>query len=353
METLFSRQSGLGPLAAMLAAEKGPYTLARLVQQSGAELRPDAPSRPLAFAAHSALFEQAASHCGSVAFGLHVGLGMQPADFGPLIGFAQSAPTLAESIRRICRLSALQCNAMQFALDLTDERAVWSFAYHPRAGSGHRQHALHVLPAMIRLLQPCRSGRAGQIGVTLADRHPGLALAVADVLQADVQTGAPRWGVTFPRAWARRAPAAPPRRASLIDVQQHYCPRLPRSAAEAVGLVLEPMVAQGRAGLDEAAFRLGSSRRRLQSRLRREGCHFRDIVAEVRMARARVLLADETLSLVEIALSLGYADQPHFSRAFSARTGLPPGDWRRRNAASPAGRPQQPGGRAAQAAEYS
>lgn len=48
-----------------------------------------------------------------------------------------------------------------------------------------------------------------------------------------------------------------------------------------------------------------------------------------RAERARELLADRSLSLTEIALSCGFADQSHFTRVFSVIFGLNPGAWRR------------------------
>jgi AraC-like DNA-binding protein len=50
---------------------------------------------------------------------------------------------------------------------------------------------------------------------------------------------------------------------------------------------------------------------------------------EQRVDRARQLLGDSTLPLSEIAIRCGFADQSHFTRVFSAKTGLAPGRWRR------------------------
>ena len=54
-----------------------------------------------------------------------------------------------------------------------------------------------------------------------------------------------------------------------------------------------------------------------------------------RMDRARELLANRALSLADIAVSCGFADQSHFTRVFTAMVGVSPGAWRRR------GRPDQ------------
>ena len=47
-------------------------------------------------------------------------------------------------------------------------------------------------------------------------------------------------------------------------------------------------------------------------------------------ARARILLEQRDLPIGEIALQLGYFDACHFSRAFRARTGLSPRQYRAR-----------------------
>ena len=48
-----------------------------------------------------------------------------------------------------------------------------------------------------------------------------------------------------------------------------------------------------------------------------------------RIERAQRLLRDPRLSLPEVALACGFADQSHFTRVFSATVGMSPGAWRR------------------------
>jgi AraC-like DNA-binding protein len=48
-----------------------------------------------------------------------------------------------------------------------------------------------------------------------------------------------------------------------------------------------------------------------------------------RIELAKSLLHDRNLSLSEIGLSCGFADQSHFTRVFAALVGVSPGAWRR------------------------
>ena len=58
------------------------------------------------------------------------------------------------------------------------------------------------------------------------------------------------------------------------------------------------------------------------------GASFRDLVAAERLARAKRLLLTTGLSAHAVAAEVGFQGPHHFSRAFRAATGLPPGRWR-------------------------
>ncbi len=52
-------------------------------------------------------------------------------------------------------------------------------------------------------------------------------------------------------------------------------------------------------------------------------------VLERRIRKAKELLADERLSMVEIGLAVGYTSQPHFITMFRRQTGMTPGMYRK------------------------
>lgn len=91
-------------------------------------------------------------------------------------------------------------------------------------------------------------------------------------------------------------------------------------------------VARGDASAAALARRLGMSLRTLQRRLDGLGTTVRAIIDEARAATARLLLADPDLSLLEVALSLGYSTESAFRRAFRRWTGSSPAQYRRAQA---------------------
>ncbi|MNG33795.1 HTH-type transcriptional regulator VirS [compost metagenome] len=63
--------------------------------------------------------------------------------------------------------------------------------------------------------------------------------------------------------------------------------------------------------------------------LAEHGLRYRALLGDVRFKLARLYLADPRLSLVEIALLLGYSEQSAFTRAFRTWSGSTPQDYRR------------------------
>jgi AraC family transcriptional regulator len=62
---------------------------------------------------------------------------------------------------------------------------------------------------------------------------------------------------------------------------------------------------------------------------RHEGRTLGDLARDVRIEAASTLLSRKTLTVAEVALQAGFADQSHFTRVFRRVTGLTPGAWRR------------------------
>lgn len=61
------------------------------------------------------------------------------------------------------------------------------------------------------------------------------------------------------------------------------------------------------------------------------GMSFRDKRAEIRLARARELLATSQTKVVEVALESGYKSLSFFNLMFTRRFGVSPGRWRQKN----------------------
>jgi AraC-like DNA-binding protein len=101
--------------------------------------------------------------------------------------------------------------------------------------------------------------------------------------------------------------------ASLHDLRHHVAERLSRGAP----------------AVEEVADAMGTSVRSLQRELARVGTSYRDVVDDVRKELAARYVRDRSLSLVEIALMLGFSDQTALQRAFRRWFDATPGSLRR------------------------
>ena len=101
--------------------------------------------------------------------------------------------------------------------------------------------------------------------------------------------------------------------------------------AEAVSLmeanIEEPMT------LDELSYHVGLSRRQLERLFQRYlSCVPTRYYLELRLERARQLLLQTSMPIVDIALACGFISAPHFSKCYRDTYSIPPRDERRRAA---------------------
>ncbi|NLR75376.1 AraC family transcriptional regulator [Leeia aquatica] len=91
----------------------------------------------------------------------------------------------------------------------------------------------------------------------------------------------------------------------------------------------------GEATLAEVARQLATTERTLQRRLAEQMLGFQTLLSQTRYQLARQHLANPALSVLDIALLLGYAEQSAFSKAFRLWSGLSPAQYRHSLAATP------------------
>lgn len=93
--------------------------------------------------------------------------------------------------------------------------------------------------------------------------------------------------------------------------------------------VLIEHISNGAITLSTLASEMSVSPRTLQYKLEDAGLNFRSVVERVRKNQAISYLHDSNLSLIQIALLLGFATQSSFHHAFKRWTGRSPGEFRR------------------------
>jgi AraC-like DNA-binding protein len=99
--------------------------------------------------------------------------------------------------------------------------------------------------------------------------------------------------------------------------------------AQQVRNALIPLMPKCEATLAHSAKAMGLPTRSLQRRLSVENVTFGQVLDTVRKDLAKVYVRDASLSMLDVALLLGYAEQSSFTRAFRQWFGVSPLQWRR------------------------
>jgi AraC-like DNA-binding protein len=152
----------------------------------------------------------------------------------------------------------------------------------------------------------------------------------AALLGAPVTFGCSVSGMEIPAA----AWTAPMRRAdpALQETLRHLASRLDLGGeADDVELALRArlrtLLPEGRVDAASVARTLGLSERTMNRRLREIGKSWRGVLDAFREAEAERLLASGRAGLSDVAFRLGFADQTAWNRAFRRWKGMSPTEW--------------------------
>lgn len=96
------------------------------------------------------------------------------------------------------------------------------------------------------------------------------------------------------------------------------------------------LLPSGRCSKPTIAHSLNMSVRTLHNRLAAEGTSYQEILVDIRRELAEQYIEQRSLSVTEIAYTLGFSDCSNFSRAFQRWTGCSPTEFRQRLAAGSA-----------------
>lgn len=112
----------------------------------------------------------------------------------------------------------------------------------------------------------------------------------------------------------------------LLEFSRHEI--APQDYPNRVKQVADSLLATGEANLEKIANVLGLHPRQLQLKLQAKNTSFRALMDELRFEKAQQQLLHTQVRITDLALSLGYADETAFSRAFKRWSGLSPRQWR-------------------------
>lgn len=168
----------------------------------------------------------------------------------------------------------------------------------------------------------------------LAYPRDPLAHLIEDRFDCPIRFGQHAVGVAFdaallnsPRPTLSRGARAG--QVTMLDVEASEAQPLYDEPVHSIASIMTLRLMAGQSDIEGTAQAAGFGVQALQRMLRREGTSYRSVLEATRCLRAKALLRETPLSIVDIGLSLGYSDHANFTRAFNRWVGYPPKTFRK------------------------
>jgi AraC-like DNA-binding protein len=265
---------------------------------------------------------------GQPGLGIMLGLRMRVPAHGYLGFAALTAPTLRHAIELAVRYSPTRTTALGLRFEEGEPSSLYIDEYCELGAA--RETVLYMFTVGLWRIGEELTGRRLSGVAEYAFPEPAARPHMSGA-PVSVVYGQPAHRLRFSRGYLELPLIMAEPSASLLAQEQ--CEReleaLDRDTlVERVRGVL-PRPEGGVRNVDEVAAALGISVRTLHRKLKAEGIVFSDLSKALQQREACRMLADASLSIEQVAESVGYSDVSSFTRAFRRWTGTTPAVYRR------------------------
>ncbi|MCC1495870.1 AraC family transcriptional regulator [Alcanivorax sp. 1008] len=269
--------------------------------------------------------------------GLEIGACISTERVGVLGYLVAASDNVGQALHAYQRFEALFYGIQMARISIRGSTAElgWPLAGRNSPGLLTDETAISALVSYMRQLAP---SAPGPVEVAFSSPAPAQPQVYEAFFGCRVIFAAPYVRVRFPAAYLDiPLQTANPSLRALLDRQSlALSSALPGGQffALQVQQVILRLLPAARAALADVADEMAMSTRTLQRRLREEGQSFQGLLDRTRQELAQTYLTDVSLSLVEITMLLGFAEQSSFNRAFRQWFDLSPAKWRRNQRAT-------------------
>jgi AraC-like DNA-binding protein len=264
--------------------------------------------------------------------GFHLAVSCDLREIGLLYYVAASSDTLGEALRQATRYSSIVNEGVSLRYGNGQDAGI-TFQYLGVSRHLDRHQIEFFVTALVRTYRQLAGQRITPRRVTFTHRRDSVTPELVEFFGDDVEFSAVADEVLFaPSTGQLPVVSADP---YLNRILIKYCeealalrPANLGSFRAAVENAIVPLLPHGKARAAEAASRLGVSQRTFARRLSLEGVTFSDVLENMKSDLAQRYLADENLSISQIAWLLGYQEVSAFTHAFKRWTGKTPREAR-------------------------
>lgn len=199
--------------------------------------------------------------------------------------------------------------------------------------SPERHLSESVLATFVSMLRFLTEGRCTLTEIRFAHPRPQSTVEHQRIFKAPLAFNWQQNEIVLPQSYLKSPillanPAIEEGLEQLVQKTLHGIYTLDSWKDKVARILFEALVRGEKIGIETTAQKLIMTTRNLQHKLKEEGTSFRKLLEDVRKEIAVGCLKEETASICEIALLLGFADQSAFQHAFKRWTGKTPGAYR-------------------------
>jgi len=298
------------------------------------------PEGYIRFIAFSRLLENAAAHAQSPLLGIEFvrQRGFQDLE-GPFTLMLRHARTLEEALTLGVRYDYVYGSSMRLTVTPAPGRDAVDLLVEPKSTVGsHVQATEFCLARIAMLMEWIGGGTIKPLSVSFAHPARRHQRDYAALMGCECRFNAPSAGMRFARQSLRQPlPYSHPMlfRMCLSFLESNFGNKELTVAARVRTLIGQWLPA-GAVTMAQVAEGLAMHPKTLQRRLEEEGHTFEALLEEVRKERfVQIMGRSERPSLANVALMLGYSDQPALSRACKRWFGVSPGSYAAKAVADP------------------
>lgn len=273
--------------------------------------------------------ERAAKETGDRYFGARLGQVVKSPDLSAFGAWVCSAATLRQAIERAhAGIAVMLQTSTNLYLSEDGDHVRWSIEFVEPETDGRHHNELLGIGYMMDTVR-VYAGAQWRPDVVMTALPIGEPRAELEgIVRTNVSHGYATTSMLFDASLLDRT--QPAFAGSAKQLSQSDEPPVPRQDDEfaIIKAVLDLAAHDAYPRIEWVAAKLGTARRSLQRRLAAHGTTFHRLANETLLRRAENLLRQDKISITEIALTLGYHDPAHFTRAFRRWKGTTPSAYR-------------------------
>jgi AraC-like DNA-binding protein len=260
--------------------------------------------------------------------GLHLAKPVDLRELGLLYYVLSSSDTLNDALQRSARYSTIVNEGVCLKVVGHGDVAI-SFNYVGVSRHLDRHQMEFFATTLVRIARHLTGRRIDPVHVKFMHRRDNVSAEFFELFGQGIEFGAAADEIVFASPVARLpvVSADPYLNKLLIQYCEEALARRPASAGSfrsAVENAIAAVLPHGKARAADVARRLGITQRTLARRLLSEGTTFSGVLEELRCHLAERYLAEEPLSVSQIAWLLGYQEISSFTHAYRRWTGSTP-----------------------------